>query len=126
MRYGFVLYAGKDRQFEKVEYINDNLDWVKSKIGCEWIEVANLPLFIEKSCLIVDESGLIKSEKPELNYIGSVLYGTPEHGHPIVGNVMLCSQEWNEHGIDLVGFDIDTANEIEKLLLQFQEVREDD
>ena len=125
MRYAFILYAGKTVSFKRVEYdligdVSKRLDWVKEQIGCEWVEVVNLPRFIENSCLLIDEEGLINTENPELNYIGSVLYGTPQHGSPIVGNALLCTTQYVGDGYDTVGFDVDTAAEVEKLLKSMQ------
>lgn len=49
--------------------------------------------------MIVDESGLLK-QLPE-NMLGCVLYGTYEHGHPIVGDLIFARIQ----GEDVVGLD---------------------
>lgn len=122
MKYVFVLKAGT-LDFEKVEYtdkeVTERLEWYKDKIGCEWIEVVQLRGFIPNSCLIIDEEGELKSD-PEINYIASLLYDTPVHGHPIVGNAVLCSQTYGINGVDTTGFDADTAAYIEQ---RFEEIK---
>ena len=122
MKYVFVLKSGT-LDFEKVEYTNkevtERLEWYKDKIGCDWVEVVQLPRFIPNSCLIVDEDGLLKKD-PEINYIASLLYDTPVHGNPIAGNAVLCSQKYGINGVDTTDFDADTAALIEQ---RFEEIK---
>lgn len=128
MRYAFVLYAGEERQYKRIEYnliddVSKRLEYVKQHIGCEWLEVVKLPLLMSDACVLVDEEGLIKADKPELNLLASVLYGTAKHNHPIVGNALLCMVEHNGESYDTVGFDESVANHIEGLLKDLQKVQ---
>ena len=54
--------------------------------------------------MLVDEEGLLK-DLPE-NMFGCVMYGTAEHGHPIVGDLILA---------DIVGEDITAPDDAEAL-----------
>lgn len=56
--------------------------------------------------MICNESGLL--EQLPLNIIGSSLYGTPEHGAPIVGNIVIMKEE-NEY---LTGMTDDDAKKM--------------
>lgn len=53
--------------------------------GC--IEVVHPKYLPEGLCMVVDDEGLLKGSA--INNIASVLYGTPEHGQPIVGNAVI-------------------------------------
>lgn len=50
-------------------------------------------------CMIVNEEGLLL-DLP-VNPVGCVLYGTEEHGHPIVGDLVILAEGWTEEGPDL-------------------------
>lgn len=66
-----------------------------------YIEVVH-PVGIKHPFLmVVNEDGL-RLELP-LNAIGSVLYGTLAHGHPIVGDIVIMKEGWTEDGPDVVG-----------------------
>ena len=124
MKYVFILKSGT-LDFEKVEYtdkeVTERLEWYKDKIGCDWVEVVQLPFFKPNSCLIVDEERALKTD-PEINYFASIFYRTPEHGQPIMGNAVLCTQTYGADGVDTTGFDADDAKEIEELLTAMKDV----
>ena len=67
--------------------------------------------------MLVDEEGLLK-EHPLVNTIGSFLYKTDVHGHPIVGNILLVGEVYHNDGIDFCGID----DEVFDALLQKLEV----
>ena len=52
--------------------------------------------------LVIDEEGLLK-DKPAVNFIGSYLYKTQEHGNPIVGEVLIMQDIDTNSGPD-IGF----------------------
>ena len=54
--------------------------------------------FSEQIVMIVNEEGLIRMLP--VNAVGSYMYGTPVHGHPIVGNVVF--GHWG-YGGDITG-----------------------
>lgn len=53
--------------------------------------------------MLVDEEGLLKENDP--NLIGSYLYGTDRHGHPIMGNILFVGEKWGGDGIDFCGIE---------------------
>ena len=68
--------------------------------------------------ILVDESGRLKG-LPE-NKIASLLYGTPIHGAPIVGDAFVCSEVYVDYGgfpeLDLVWLTEEQADEFLLLL----------
>ncbi len=54
-------------------------------------------------CMLVDEEGLLKENKP--NLIGSYLYGTDKHKNPIMGNVLFVGKKWMRGEIDFCGIE---------------------
>lgn len=63
-------------------------------------------------CMLIDEEGLIK-EGMTPNLIGSYLYETDKHGYPIMGNIILCGEEWSGDGIDFCGIEESTFKVLE-------------
>ncbi len=54
-----------------------------------------------RNWMIVNEEGLLKGLP--LNLYGSFLYGTEQHGHPIVGNVVIMKPGFRDGEPDIVG-----------------------
>lgn len=50
------------------------------------------PSELREVVMIIDEEGLLKSEN-KCNPIASILYGTLQHGYPIVGDVMFALED---------------------------------
>lgn len=63
---------------------------VQKALDCDFFESVKTEkmfrYFGEPMMIFVDESGLIKGLP--VNAVGSVLYGTPEHGYPICGDII--------------------------------------
>ena len=60
------------------------------------------PMNLEDPLMFVcNEDGLLL-ELP-VNLVGSLLYGTPQHGHPIVGDIAIVQQGWRDGEPDIVG-----------------------
>lgn len=75
-----------------------------------WIEVV-LPRGLEYPfCFICNEEGLLR-DLP-LNAIGSLWYGTLQHGCPIAGNIVVMKEGVTEEGPDIVGL---MPDEIKKI-----------
>lgn len=53
--------------------------------------------------MLVDEEGLLKENEP--NLVGSYLYETDKHQHPIVGNIVFVGKKWINGGIDFCGIE---------------------
>lgn len=51
--------------------------------------------------MLVDEEGLYHDL--DMNCVGSYLYETDKHGHPIVGTILIIGECWGEDGIDFCG-----------------------
>jgi hypothetical protein len=66
-----------------------------------YIEVVRPKGLKHPFCMIVDEEGLLK--KKPLNTVGSYLYGSHEHGHPIVGDVVIAKEIETHQGLNLGG-----------------------
>lgn len=65
--------------------------------------------------MLIDEEGLLKENVP--NLIGSYLYETDRHGHPIMGNILFVGEKWNSDGIDFCGIE-DSAFDLLELHLK--------
>ena len=57
----------------------------------------------EAVALLVDEEGLLKEN--HINTVASILYETDNHGHPIMGNVLIVGKKWFGSGISFCGID---------------------
>ncbi len=81
---GLAINTENQMQFKDFgEPLLDNLQ--KEVGGC--IEVVHPKYLPEGLCMVIDDEGLLKGYA--INSIASILYGTPEHGHPIVGNAVI-------------------------------------
>lgn len=65
-------------------------------------------------CMIVNEEGLLK--RLPLNAAGSAWYGTMDHGHPIVGDIVIMKESEGEDGIDLAGLTDEEIVEIKRVV----------
>lgn len=76
---------------------NDNLDWIKKTIGCDYFDFAHAYALngireLENIDIIIDDEGCLKKDV-KINLIGSILYGTPEHRIPLVGNCLIVAND---------------------------------
>lgn len=101
----------------------DDFRDIQRAIDCECFETVRTErmrtVFGDDSLImIVDESGILKNLP--LNMLGCVLYGTNEHEHPIVGDLIFARVQ----GEDIVGL-----NDPEQLMQMIQDrfigIRED-
>ena len=76
------------------------MDALRETVGCEWIEIVHPVGLTEPYLMVVDEEGLLK-DRPALNVIASYLYGTHEHGQPIVGNAVIIKEVETDEGAEL-------------------------
>lgn len=74
--------------------------------------------------MIVNEEGL--QLRLDLNIHGSILYGTHEHGSPIVGNIVIMKEGFVNGEPDIVGLTDEEATEIcvffEKMHVEFLKI----
>ena len=66
-----------------------------------WIEIVHPGGLKDPFVMIVNDEGLIKGLP--WNVAGCLLYGTPVHGSPIVGNIVIMKEGWTDDGKDLLG-----------------------
>ena len=72
-----------------------------------WIEVVHPRGLEDPFCFICNEEGLLR-DLP-LNAMGSLWYGTLQHGCPIAGNIVVMKEDYVDGELDIVGL---TAAEI--------------
>lgn len=109
----YVLRLNYDLTIDVLEFNDDHeFKWFANQIGCEWIEVVH-PKY-SKYSLVIDEEGRLKPNY--INLLASAMYGTFEHGEPIVGNVLLMKEELINGEYDLTGFSLVEANKIKEEL----------
>lgn len=73
-------------------------------IGCDWIEVVHPIGLVYPYCIVCDEEGRLKDHQ-YINYAGSLLYDTPVHGQPIVGDIVIMKEIMTDEGPDIGGLD---------------------
>lgn len=104
---GLIVTA--ENEMSKVEYDPPHYDVIRKAVG-GWYEHVN-PVDLKKPyCMMVNEEGLLL-DLP-LNSIGSILYGTPQHGQPIVGNVIFLKDGYYGGEPDVVGMDENEAQSL--------------
>ena len=78
-----------------------------------WIEVVHPRGPPRHLCFVCNEEGLMY--KLPMNVFGSVLYGTHQHGHPIVGNIVIMREGMTEDGPDFVDLTDEDIERVKKL-----------
>ena len=76
-----------------------------------YIEIVRPRGLPDPYCMVVNEEGLLM-DLP-LNITGSKLYGTQDHGFPIVGNIVILAEGETDDGIDLISV---PDNEIDRMI----------
>lgn len=100
------------------DFGEDYLSEAKEVIG-GWPEHCHPRLLPEPLCMFVDDEGLRK-ELP-ISGVGSFLYGTLAHGHPIVGTIVILKDE----GPNIVGLTDEEINTLCGWLLRTFKLRGD-
>ena len=88
-------------------------DWFEKQLNCDIVETVH-PRNYPDWTLLIDGNSLLK-ENLQLNVLASVMYGTHEHGSPIMGNALLLKNIITNFGYDTVGLeneDIERAYEM--------------
>lgn len=77
----------------------------------------NCPTTVPGQCvsMLVDEEGLLKDTAVQ-NPVGSYLYETDRHGHPIVGNILFVGEKWEEDCIAFCGIEESACKKLEAQL----------
>lgn len=107
---GLVFDTENQMQFKDFgEPLLDNLQ--KEVGGC--IEVVHPKYLPEGLCMVIDDEGLLKGYA--INNIASILYGTPEHGQPIVGTAVILREGFVAGELDFMS--LDDGDEVGLMLL---------
>lgn len=92
-------------------------------INCDCVQEVHaryMPKFIEDCkglVMIVDDEGLITGK--QVNFVGSLFYGTPMHGNPIVGDMLIMGEEMGFDGPEFAGLEEERA---EKIVANIQDI----
>lgn len=78
-----------------------------------YIEIVHPKGLPEPLCFVCNEEGLLHGLP--LNAFASVLYGTLDHGHPIVGNIVIMREGFVDGEPDLVGLTDEDMCKIESM-----------
>ena len=85
------------------------------------IEIVHPKGLEEPYCMVVNEEGLLM-DLP-LNAIGSVWYRTWEHGHPIVGDIVVMKEGFENGDRDLLGLTDEEILEIMSIASEISDGR---
>lgn len=91
--------------------------WYAAQIGAEIIQTVYARGLKEPYFFLCDEEGLLK-EKPTINFLGSWLYETQDHGEPIVGDIMIVKEEMSDEGPDIGGMNETEAEVVAEWLTE--------
>lgn len=111
MEYAIKLNVNQTVDIIKIPDIKGT-DWYAKQIGCDWIEVVRPKYANDDYMLVLDEEGKLKDNC--INLIASSMYGTFDHGDPIVGNCLLLAEKYRNGEIELCGFTYEKACEIKE------------
>lgn len=107
-KYAVKINGGKpDINIVEKQEGEDMLRFCYKQIECDLIDIAPIKGLSEQYIMVCDDEGLLK-DQPCLNIVGSYLYGTQNHGNPIVGNVLIMK----EGNADIQWLTKDEANEV--------------
>jgi hypothetical protein len=72
----------------------------------------NICLGDQRVIMLVDEEFLERDPAPQLNPMGSFLYGTHQHGFPILGSILLVAEEMEQGEITFNGMEEELYEEV--------------
>ena len=104
---GLVVTA--DCDMYQLDYDAPNYGVIKKAVD-GWYERVH-PVGLERPyCMMVNDDGLLRGLP--LNLIDSILYGTPQHGQPIVGDIIFLKDGYCGGEPDVVGMTTDEAQRL--------------
>ena len=104
---GLIVTA--ENEMHKVEYDSPHYDVIQKAVG-GWYERVH-PMGLDRPyCMMVNEEGLLLNLP--LNLLGSLLYGTPQHSQPIVGDVIFLKEGYYGGEPDVVGMTLEEAQSL--------------
>lgn len=103
------------------------LDWLYLQIRCDTVETVYPRGLQEPYMMVMDEEALLK-DHPIINFLGSWLYETQKHGHPICGTVLVMQRVMTWDGPDIGGIPEEEARKLadsigQKLPVAIQTIR---
>ena len=103
------LVVTVENEMYQVNYDAPHYDVIREAVCGRYERVC--PVGLERHfCWMVNEDGLLKGLP--VNLVGSVLYGTFQHGHPIVGNAIFLKNGYYGGEHDVVGMTADEAQHL--------------
>ena len=88
--YGVLLTDAQEIGFVEIKPDEDILSCTYRGIGCNTVEFVEPDELTKRGMvMLVDEEGKLREGSKFINCVASFLYGSQEHGDPIVGNAMI-------------------------------------
>ena len=117
-QYAVLLTETQDVKVMACDSGKDIFDIGREAIGCDWIELVEAePLAKDGLLMMIDEEGKLKPGGTLINATASALYGTEQHGDPIMGNAVIVRT--TGENLELL-----TAGEARQLAIQMEAVRD--
>ena len=117
-QYAVLLTETQDVRIIACNPEREMFDIAREAIGCDWIELVEAePLAKDDLLMMIDEEGKLKPGGALINATASALYGTQQHGDPIMGNAVVVRT--NGENLELL-----TAGEAKQLAARMENVRD--
>lgn len=104
-----ALVVSTENEIRRVEYDSPHYDVIQEAVG-GWYEHVHPRGLDRPYSMMVNEEGLLLGLP--LNLLGSWLYGTDQHGQPIVGNIVFVKDGYAGGEPDVVGMTEDEAQRL--------------
>ncbi len=89
-KFAVLLTDTQDVKIVECDPQEEMFDIARGIIGCDWIELVEPePLTKDGYLLLIDEEGKLRDEDLPINCVASDLYGSDQHGDPIIGNAIV-------------------------------------
>ena len=117
-KYAVLLTDTQEVKIVECDPQEEMFDIARGIIGCDWIELVEPEPLTKDGCLLlIDEEGKLREEEFPINCVASDLYGSDQHGDPIIGNAMVVRAA--DERLELL-----TANEAKQLAASLEEKRD--
>ena len=117
-QYAVLLTETQDVKVMACDSGKDIFDIGREAIGCDWIELVEAETLAKDGLLMmIDEEGKLKPGGALINATASELYGTEQHGDPIMGNAVIVRT--TGENLELL-----TSGEAEQLAVRMEAVRD--
>ena len=114
----YVIICRTDGAIETAEVPEKHdFRWYPEQIGAKYFEPVHPKGLKDPYLFLCDEEGLY-NVRPTINFLGSWLYETHIHEHPIIGDIMILKEETTESGGELVGMSESEADVLSEWLLE--------